>query len=169
MSVLAHDEIIKAIDHQEIAIEPFEKDAIGAGSVDLRLGNKFRTFRPDEQVFDVTENLNYQDLTDIVTTDSIEIKPGETILGITQEKITLAPNICGRLEGRSRFARIGLLVHISASFMQPGISNHQVLEICNMGKLTLRLHAGTRFCQFIFERMEGEASYKGKFTDQIEP
>ena len=97
------------------------------------------------------------------------IKPGETILGITQEKITLASNLCGWLEGRSRFARLGLLVHISASFMQPGISNRQVLEISNMGAVSLRLHAGTKMCQFIFQKTIGQAKYSGRFVDQKEP
>ena len=55
------------------------------------------------------------------------------------EKVTLASDICGWLEGRSRFSRLGLLVHISASFMQPGIENKQVLEISNQSPMPLAL------------------------------
>ena len=73
------------------------------------------------------------------------------ILGITREKITLADNISGRLEGRSRFARFGLAVHVTAGFMHPGISNHQVLEIVNLGHAPLAFYPDTRICQFVFE------------------
>lgn len=89
-------------------------------------------------------------------------------MGITKERIKLGENICGWLEGRSRFARLGLLVHISAGFMQPGINNQQVLEIVNLGHRPLRLHAGTKICQFIFQTTKGKAKYEGKFKGQKE-
>ena len=92
--------------------------------------------------------------------------PGQACLGITEEKITLAPTLCGLLEGRSRFARLGLFVHITAGFMNPGISNRQVLEIYNASNHALALYPGTKVCQFIFLRMDGAASYKGKFNEQ---
>jgi hypothetical protein len=62
--------------------------------------------------------------------------PGQACLGITVETIQLAPGLCGLLEGRSRFARLGLFVHITAGFMQPGINNRQVLEIYNASNVT---------------------------------
>ncbi len=169
MSVLTKQKIIKEIDAGNIIIEPYNPEDVGPGSIDLSLGNKFRVFKRADQVYDVTEELNYKDLTTLEEKESIVIQPHETILGITAEKITLPPNICGWLEGRSRFARLGLMIHISASFMQPGISNHQVLEISNMSQVPMRLHAGTKMCQFIFQRTEGEATYKGVFEGQIEP
>ena len=87
-------------------------------------------------------------------------------MGMTLEKITLPDNICGRLEGRSRFARLGLLVHITASFMQPGISNHQVLEMYNASPFPLAIHPGTKICQFVFEYTVGEGHYRGRFARQ---
>jgi dCTP deaminase len=92
------------------------------------------------------------------------VKPGELILGITQEEVTLSPSICGWLSSRSRFARLGLMVHITA----PGISNHQVLEIFNAGSNYLKLIPGERICQFVFEYCAGEASYEGKYSGQRE-
>jgi dCTP deaminase len=169
MSILTKLEILKEIKKKNIKITPFDRSALGPGSIDLTLSNKFRIFKKLKKIIDADEKLDYQDITKLVTVDSIVIKPGETILGITKEKITLASNICGWLEGRSRFARLGLLVHISASFMQPGISNRQVLEISNMGAVSLRLHAGTKICQFIFQKTIGRAKYSGKFVDQKEP
>ncbi len=169
MSILTKYEILKEIRQKNIKIEPFNKKSVGPGSVDLTLSNKFRIFEKSNGIYDVNNNADYKKITKLVESSSILIMPGETILGITKEKISLAPNICGWLEGRSRFARLGLMVHISASFMQPGISNHQVLEISNMGHVPLRLHAGTKICQFIFQKTLGEAKYKGSFVNQEEP
>ena len=169
MAILTKPEILKEIKKGNIQIEPFHPENIGPGSVDLTLHDKFRLFKKTKKIHDVNEKIDYKNLTKLVTAKAIVIRPQETILGITVEKITLSSNICGWLEGRSRFARLGLMIHISASFMQPGISNHQVLEISNMGHVPLRLHAGERVCQFIFQKTEGKATYSGRFTDQVEP
>ena len=169
MSVLTQNEIKKAIADGEISVEPYDESAVGAGSIDLRLGNQFRIFKRAEGVYDVDDDVDYQQITELIEADTIVLQPGETVLSITQEKIILSPRLCGWLEGRTRFARLGLMVHISASFMQPGVENRQVLEISNMGHVPLRLHAGTHICQFIFERTEGEAKYQGKFKDQVSP
>lgn len=169
MSILTKDEIINEIKKGNIKIKPLVLDNIGPASIDLRLSNKFRIFKKTNTIFDVKNESDYKEITELVVCDSILIMPGETILGMTQEEITLPENICGWLEGRSRFARIGLMVHISASFMQPGISNHQVLEMTNMSNVPLKLHSGTKICQFIFQKTIGNAKYKGRFSNQKEP
>ena len=148
MSILTKKEIEKEIKKGNIKITPMP-DKIGPGSIDLKLDNVFRVFKKSKKIYEVNEKLDYKEITRQVIADSIIVKPGETILGITKEKITLPTNICGWLEGRSRFARLGLLVHISASFMHPGISNKQVLEISNMGHASLRLRVGEKICQSI--------------------
>ena len=108
-----------------------------------------------------------------ITTDSrkvdgegVLLQSGETVLGLTVERITLAPSLCGWLEGRSRFARLGLAVHVTAGFLQPGIDNRQVLEMTNLGPTPLMLRPGVRVCQLVVERCEGEAVYQGRFAVQ---
>jgi dCTP deaminase len=172
MSVLIGKEIEKALKNKLIIIEPFDKSQIGPGSIDLTLGNDFRIFKRRSKVCHVKNDSRFQSMTkDIHVKDGghIIIKPGEMILGITKEKITLSDNISGRLEGRSRFARFGLAVHVTAGFMHPGISNHQVLEIVNLGHGPLALYPGTKICQFIFEKCQGHARYKGRFVEQVKP
>ncbi len=172
MSVLIGKEIENALRKRLIVIEPLESDQIGPGSIDLTLGNDFRIFRKRTRTYHVRNDSLFQDITKAVHVrdgDSITIKPGEMVLGITKERITLAPTISGRLEGRSRFARFGLAVHVTAGFMHPGIANHQVLEIVNLGHAPLALYPGTRICQFIFERCEGRARYRGRFAKQFKP
>jgi len=172
MGVLIGKEITKALARKLIRIEPLDPSQIGPGSIDLTLGNDFRVFKRQTKTYHVKNHSDFQDITRAVHVKdgkAIVIKPGEMVLGITKEKITLADSISGRLEGRSRFARFGLAVHVTAGFMHPGISNHQVLEIVNLGHGPLALYPGTRICQFIFERCEGRAKYQGKFVAQTKP
>ncbi len=172
MSILIGTEIEKALVDGSIKIEPLDRSQVGPGSVDLTLGNDFRVFKRRSKVYHVRNDSRFEDITTSVHVEDgtfMVIKPGEMILGITREKITLADNISGRLEGRSRFARFGLAVHVTAGFMHPGISNHQVLEIVNLGHAPLALYPETRICQFVFERCDGHAKYLGRFAAQITP
>ncbi|HEY7161073.1 MAG TPA: dCTP deaminase [Acidobacteriota bacterium] len=169
MSILTHDEILKEISSGSIQIDPFYPECVGPASVDLHLGNEFRVFRKVHDVVRVTPDSNYEEITErVMVEDHLLLMPQETVLGITEEKIVLASNLCGWLEGRSRFSRLGLLVHISASFMQPGIANKQVLEISNQSPMPLALYPGIAICQFIFQRTIGNATYQGKFKNQQE-
>jgi dCTP deaminase len=172
MSILIGAEIEKALDNGTIKIEPLARSQIGPGSIDLTLGNDFRVFKKRSKVYHVKNDSRFEDITTSVHVEDgsyLVIKPGEMVLGITREKITLADNISGRLEGRSRFARFGLAVHVTAGFMHPGISNHQVLEIVNLGHAPLALYPETRICQFVFEKCEGYAKYQGRFVAQNKP
>ncbi len=171
MAVLTHDEIIKRIEKGEIKIEPFEIKHVGPASIDLTLGYKFRIYKNLYKIVELASDKfdadSYSKL--VIIKDSITLQPGQTILGITAEKLTLPPGICGWIQGRSRFARIGLMVHISSSFIQPGVSNQQVLEIFNAGPISIKLHPGIAICQIILEETLGEAFYTGNFQNQTKP
>ena len=96
------------------------------------------------------------------------LDPGVTIHGITSERVTLPSDVCGFLEGRSRFARLGLMVHVTSAFVQPGGANRQVLEMSNVSSRALRIHASVRVCQLVLMRTEGQAVYAGRFAAQDE-
>ena len=96
------------------------------------------------------------------------LPPGVTIHGITRETVSLPPNLCGFLEGRSRYARLGLMIHVTSAFVQPGVHNRQVLEMSNVSSQPLLIHSGVRICQLVLMRTEGEAVYQGRFADQDE-
>lgn len=169
MSILAKSEILDEIRKDRIRITPFDEANLGPASIDLHLSHSFRVFVHLPTEVAITEEMDFRGATKgllLKEGESFVMKPGDTVLGITQEKIALADDLCGWLEGRSRFARVGLLVHISASFMQPGIANHQVLEMSNFGPIPLRIVPGTAVCQFIFGRVEGHGQYKGIFAGQ---
>ena len=169
MAVLGRQAILRAIDSGAITITPFIPEHVGPASVDLTLACSFRVFRKVHEIVDVNEHTDYRSFTDKVDLsegEHILIMPGETILGITEERLKLAPGLCGWLEGRSRFARLGLMVHISAPFMGPGINSQQVLEMSNFGPAPLAVHPGTAICQFIFQTLDGEENYQGCFAGQ---
>jgi dCTP deaminase len=167
MSVLTRDELLKAIREGRIQIEPFSEDMVGPGSIDMNLSNQFRTFKKLRKGVVVDDTMELEKITKLVHyKSSFTLLPGETILGITRERIHLAPDLCGWIQGRSRFARIGLLTHITASFIQPGTNNKQVLEISNMAPFPLILKPDTRVCQVIVQTTVGAAIYEGKHKIQ---
>ncbi|MGM0440841.1 MAG: dCTP deaminase [Elusimicrobiota bacterium] len=170
MSILTKNQILKEIQEGNIKINPFNKERIGPASIDLSLDNKFRVFKKIHGTFAVKEEANHEDVTEYIEVeDYFLLMPGESVLGITKEKICLPQDICGWLEGRSTFARLGLTVHVTASFMHPGIKSKQVLEINNVSSIPLELYPGTYICQFIFQRCEGKAKYTGKYRKQERP
>lgn len=152
-------------------IDPFDPKRVGPASIDCRLGRTFRKFKNLHETVELdSDQFDIERFSEEITvTESITLQSGETILGVTEEKITLPPTICGWIQGRSRFARLGLMVHISSSFIQPGVSNHQVLELFNAGPMAIAIHPGVAICQIIFEETVGGGIYSGKFQGQTKP
>ena len=168
--ILTHDRILAEVSAGNIEISPFREEMIGPASIDLHLGDEVRVLGDEHRHIDIHDDTDYRDYSRIERLiEPYALHPHETILGITRERIRLAPNLCGWLEGRSRFARLGLAIHVTAGFLSPGIDNRQVLEISNLSGRILRLFAGTRICQIIVQRTEGSAVYSGRFADQTEP
>ena len=167
MAVLTRDVIHAEMRSGRIVIDPFEADQLGAASIDLTLGDEIRVIEDGGAPIDITDDTDYRDHTAVRSlAEPYVLAPGATIHGITRERVSLPPDICGFLEGRSRFARLGLLIHVTSAMVQPGVSNRQVLEMGNISGHPLRIHAGVRVCQLVLMRTEGEAVYTGRFSDQ---
>ena len=167
MTVLTRDAIEAELESGRLQITPFSPDQLGAASIDLTLGDEIRVINLRQQPIDVRDDVDYRDHTRVLSLDApYVLEPGCTIHGITRERIVLPPQLCGFLEGRSRFARLGLMIHVTSAFVQPGVSNRQVLEMSNVSGQSLRIHPGVRLCQLVLMRTEGEARYQGRFADQ---
>ena len=156
--ILGKKEILNEIKNKRVVIDPKGKIE---NTIDLTLDNEFRIFNGKD--IDVK---NLKNNTEKIKTSKLVLEPGDFVLGITKEKIKLPSDICGFLQGRSRFARIGLGVHVTANFLHPGINNKQVLEIKNLSNSKIILRSGVKICQLILERVEGGVSYKGKYKNQ---
>ena len=132
--ILTKNEILDRIEQGIVRIEPFDPKAVGPASIDLGLAEKIRVVDDADRTIEINEEFDFASLTrEVDISDGYVLKPNELVLGITQEKITLPENICGWLQSRSRYARIGLMSHITAPFVCPGVSNRQVLEIFQSG------------------------------------
>jgi dCTP deaminase len=167
MAVLTRDAIRAELDAGRLVISPFAEDQLGAASIDLTLGDEIRVFDGGDAPIDLVDDADYRDYTHVRRLDvPWVLAPGTTIHGITRERVTLPPDLCGLLEGRSRYARLGLMVHVTSAFVQPGVASRQVLEMSNVSGRPLRIHAGVRLCQLVLLRTEGEAIYCGRFARQ---
>jgi len=167
MAVLTRDVIVRELEAGRLRVEPCSPDQIGPASIDLTLGDEIRVIEPGPAPIPIREGTDYRALTRVVALDApYVLSPGVTIHGITRERITLPTDLCGFLEGRSQFARLGLMIHVTSAFVQPGVSNRQVLEMSNVSNHPLEIHAGVRLCQLVLMRAEGRATYRGRFSDQ---
>ena len=167
MAVLTRDVILPELGLGRICVEPFEDDQLGAASIDLTLGDEIRVIERDAAPIDLVADSDYRQHTRKQSLETpFVLEPGSTIHGITRARIRLPADNCGFLEGRSRFARLGLMIHVTSAFVQPGVDNRQVLEMSNVSGQSLRIHAGVRICQLVLMRTEGEAVYSGRFADQ---
>jgi dCTP deaminase len=168
MAVLTHDAILREIDEGRLVISPFERGQVGVASIDLTLAEEIRLIEADDAPIEIREETDYRDHTRVGSlSEPYRLEPGVTIHGITQEIIALPPDLCGFLEGRSRYARLGLMIHVTSAFVQPGVKNRQVLEMSNVSSQPLLIHAGVRVCQLVLMRTEGEGVYRGRFRDQL--
>lgn len=163
--ILTKQEIIKEIKSKRIQITPYKENNISHASIDLTLDDTFWIFKKDCKIT-LSENTDVEHLCVKKKLPSITLKPGDFILGRTLEKISLPDNICGLLSGRSRFARLGLTVDVTAFFVNPGVSNHQVFEIKNLSHHELTIKPGLKIAQIILVRTEGNSKYLGKYKDQ---
>ncbi|MCW5893099.1 MAG: dCTP deaminase [bacterium] len=168
--ILTRDAIQGELAAGRLTLDPFTPDQIGPASIDLHLGDEIRVMADGREPVAVTDDADYRTSGTVRTlTPPYVLQPGETILGITRERIRLPGDVAGWLEGRSRFARLGLMIHVTAGFIAPGVDSRQVLEMSNVAHRPLVIHAGVRLCQIVLQRCEGSAIYAGRFAGQDRP
>jgi len=162
--ILTKKEIQKELKDGKIKITPYNPRNLGPASYDLTLDNTFWFFKPIE--VKINEQIDVKDYTVVRKYDEILLLPGEFVLGRTKEKVRLPEDVSGFLSGRSRFARFGLAVHVTAFFINPGVDNRQIFEIKNTSNNPLRIPVGLKIAQLIFVKNQGKAKYKGRFAVQ---
>lgn len=176
--VLSDRTIKEEIAKGRIVIEPLDPEAIQPASVELRLDSTFLVFRNSRRPFiDVRENV--YDITEVVEIGDdtpFILHPGEFVLAGTLEKVTLPDDIVARLEGKSSLGRLGLLIHSTAGYVDPGWSGRLTLELSNVANLPITLYSGMRIGQISFLRLTtpaehpyGSADMKSKYQDSAGP
>lgn len=162
--ILSDRDIKAAIQSGRVKIESNQSELfqyIHASSMDLRLGNTFKVYEHSRYaVLDPKNPKTFAQNMRIITVPDGEafiVQPGEFILGVTQEKITVPDDLVVRVEGRSSLGRLGIIVHSTAGFVDPGFSGTITLEISNLNRLPVALYPGMRVCQLAFEKMSSPA------------
>lgn len=142
--------------------------SINGATVDVRLGNQFRTFRehtaayidlsgPKEEVTASLERIMSDEII-LQEGEAFYLHPGELALAVTLESVTIPDDLVGWLDGRSSLARLGLMVHVTAHRIDPGWQGQIVLEFYNSGKLPLALRPGMTIGALSFETLSGPAA-----------
>ena len=153
--ILSDNDIRKMLAGGKMRIAPLSDDQIGPASVDLTLSDEWYFFKDEysRKIVDLKVT-GFQEAFEMKKAESITLKPGELCLGKTVERITLPADVMGKLEGRSRYARMGVIIHTTSALVQPGSDNRQVLEIVNLAPFPIMMHSGMRLSQVVFERLE---------------
>ena len=146
------------LDEGRLSITPRPPvERINGVTVDVRLGNKFRTFSgPKDEVSAALDRVMSDEIV-IDEGEAFYLHPGELALAVTFESVTLPADLVGWLDGRSSLARLGLMVHVTAHRIDPGWSGRIVLEFFNAGKLPLALRPGMMIGALSFEPLTGPA------------
>lgn len=179
--VLSDGDIKLALKKGRIKVTPRLdlKEQLGSCSIDLRLGNAFRIFEHSKNPFiDPTRKDFTNDITreiKIKKGERFMMQPGDFVLAVTLEKVTISPDLLGRLEGRSSLGRLGIVVHSTASIFDPGWDGNPVLELGNLGRIAVALYPGMRICAMTFEELSSPAEVPyvkkkvAKYTFQAGP
>ncbi len=166
--------IEQAVEKGDIKISPLPsnwKDNIDQVSVDFHLGGNIKLFRSGAYRFiDTKRGLPDDAMEEINLTDGdpFILEPGAFAIASTLEVLKLAPDILGRLEGKSSLARLGILVHSTAARFDPGWNGAPVLELGNLGPKPAILYCGMAICAFTFEKLSAKVrmQYEGSRSDR---
>jgi dCTP deaminase len=153
--ILSDRDILREIEAGRIRIDPLERECVQPSSVDLHLGNKLLLFRNSHRPYiDVREPADdLMEMHEVAYGDSIAVHPLEVLLASTYETITLPEDLVARLEGKSSLARLGLQVHATAGFVDPGWEGYLTLELSNVTKFPILIYPGMKIVQISFMRM----------------
>ncbi|MFB6144787.1 MAG: dCTP deaminase [Candidatus Nanohaloarchaea archaeon] len=165
MTILS-DRNLRELIEQENAVTskelPLDLDLqLGPSSLDLRLGYEFGVLNTRKiEMVDTRHMEKYGDYIqkeEHSAEEGVVIHPGEFILGSTVESLHVPDDLVARVEGRSSYGRLGIIVHATAGYIDPGFSGNITLEIQNLGNAPVKLYPEDRVCQVVFETMTSEA------------
>ncbi|MEN8113796.1 MAG: dCTP deaminase [Actinomycetota bacterium] len=170
--------IVEAIDSGRVTIDPFDPDLVQPSSVDVRCDHRFRVFENHKHPL-IDPKAPQPDLTTEVQAteeDPFILHPGEFVLGTTLETIGLGDDVVARLEGKSSLGRLGLLIHSTAGFIDPGFRGQVTLELSNVANLPIAIYPEMKIGQISFykmttaaERPYGSSALGSKYQGQTGP
>ncbi len=170
--ILADGDIRRYLEEKRIIIKPqpnLDKQ-LGAASLDIRLGHLFRVFNETQKaVIDPADPKSLENLTSLIQASQnhpFVLQPGQFVLAVTEEWLALPKDLGARIEGRSSWGRLGIIVHSTAGYIDPGFQGRLTLEMSNINRIPILLYPGARICQLAFETLSSpaEVPYSQKKT-----
>ncbi len=157
--VLSDSAIRRLIEAGRIGIDPYEPALMQPSSLDVRVDRLFRVFRNSRYPY-IDVKVEQEGMTELIEVEDDEpfiLHPGEFVLGSTLERVTLPDDLVARLEGKSSLGRLGLLIHSTAGFIDPGWDGHVTLELSNVANLPITIYPGMKIGQLSFVQMSEPA------------
>lgn len=152
--MILNDESLRALGH--LWVKPYKETSVQPSSYEVHLAGVIRREHDlDNEVKQRGDNLWRKP----ERADSFIIKPGEFILGVTRERINVPSDMAAEVWGKSSWGRMGIMIHVTAGFIDAGFRGQIVLEIKNLSSFPIELHAGEAIAQIVFHQMNGEAQY----------
>lgn len=166
-----------------LKVEGGPKCPFQTSSVDLRLGSEIAFFREGiPALVDLRKgdfNAMFAPLSETRTLTEDQpfvLRPGKLVLGKTHERVQLplqpegTVSLAARVEGKSSYARCGLLVHFTAPTIHAEFDGTITLELINLGPLDIALYPSMPICQLIIEQVHGTPfSNVSQFQGQTKP
>ena len=152
--VLSDRTIRRLLGEGRIEIDPYDESLLQPSSVDVRVDKYFRVFHNARYPY-IDVRKPQEDLTELVEVANgpFILHPGEFVLGSTLERIRLPDDLVARLEGKSSLGRLGLLIHSTAGFIDPGWDGHVTLELSNVANLPITIYHGMKIGQVSFVQL----------------
>lgn len=178
MAILSDKTLKEYLEYGKIGIEPLDYNDVQPASVDLRLGDEFKVFKVTskpyiDSKYDIS---SYMETVKIKEGEPFIIHPNEFALATTSEYIKVPDDLVARVEGRSSMGRLGVTMHVTAGYIDPGFEGKITLEISNIGAMPVALYPGQRVCQIVFETLTtpsetpyGHPDRGSKYMGQTEP
>jgi len=147
------DRTIKSqIEGGGLFVHPFDPSLVQPASIDLTLGEDFIQYFDGDPID--PENPSENDL-DRFSTNRLILYPHDFVLGTTVETVGVPSTVAARVEGKSTLGRLGLIVHSTAGFVDPGFKGKITLEMTNINVRPIILRAGMKICQIAFYPLVG--------------
>lgn len=171
--ILSDRDIVWWMERRGLVIDPYDSVSLNGAvaqqpaSVDLRLSGEYKTI-PGGNPVDPKEGLTEED---VIHLDSNYIRPEQFIIASTKERVEIPPGLVGKIEGRSSIGRLGLEVHATAGFIDPGFKGQITLELTNNSTRPIKLPEGLRICQIFFTKLASTPKeiYNSKYQGQEGP
>lgn len=167
--MILEDTTLRRLAYEQRIVQPFSPHAVQPASIDLHLGTSFRVLKEHRHgVIDLANVPDHDELTELVEVKlgaEFVIHPGELVLGSTLEEVYIPPDIAMYLDGKSSLGRLGLTVHVTAGYFDPGFKGIPTLELVNLSRIPIVLRPGFAICQSRWMKMHDVPSelYQGRY------